>query len=299
MNAVRDICARIERLNPVHAKKLNANLKKYDDLYFTRANEFLAKYLEFLSRQNRTIDYAIDCYLRMLSDVAVETINFRETGKYTSNTFAEVNNRVYGDPLVMEYYMHGLLLSQFLWRHHYQILDYFIASLPRYSEGAKRYLEIGAGHGLYLYTALAIFDKETQFDVVDISPTSIELAKQFVSNTRVRYSLQNIFESDNAKRYDFITMGEVLEHMEDPVKLLKKVRELLSPGGTAFITTPTNAPAIDHIHLFRNAGEIRSVVSAAGLKINDENSFYAEDVSEEIAEELKITLMYGAFLMRK
>jgi 2-polyprenyl-3-methyl-5-hydroxy-6-metoxy-1,4-benzoquinol methylase len=299
MNTILDICAKIERLNPVHAKKLNANLKKYDDLYFTRANEFLSKYLAFLANQNRTIDFAIDCYLRMLADVAVETINFRETGKYTSSTFAEVNKRVYGDPSVMEYYMHGLLLSQFLWRHHYQILNYFISTLPQYRNGAKKYLEIGAGHGLYLYTALTIFDKKTLFDVVDISPTSIELAKQFVENERVHFVLQDIFESGNSVHYDFITMGEVLEHMEDPVKLLKRVRELLSPDGTAFITTPTNAPAIDHIHLFRNAEDIRSAVSQAGLRITSESSFYAEDVSEEVAEELKITLMYGAFLKRK
>jgi len=40
------------------------------------------------------------------------------------------------------------------------------------------------------------------------------------------------------QKYDLILMVEVLEHLLDPVDELKKIRELLSPGGKLVITTP-------------------------------------------------------------
>jgi len=90
----------------------------------------------------------------------------------------------------------------------------------------------------------------------------------------------------------------VLEHVEDPLKLLIRLHGLLSNQGHLFITAPTNAPAIDHIYLFRNVGEIRDVIRAAGLEIVDEISLCAEDVSLEKAETLNLTVLYGAFLQK-
>ena len=93
-------------------------------------------------------------------------------------------------------------------------------------------------------------------------------------------------------------MGEVLEHVEDPVALLTRLRTLLNDNGIIFITAPTNSPAIDHIYLFRNAQEIREVIGKANLTIVEDIGIYVEDVSIEVAEKLKITLMYGAFLKK-
>src|SRR6185312_17119874 len=111
-------------------------------------------------------------------------------------------------------------------------------------------LEVGVGHGFYLSKALEILDNATAVTAVDISETSIEMAQNFVNDSRVAYKLKYIFDFNNDEKYDFITLGEVLEHMEDPLTLLLKLNELLSDDGTLFFTTPTNAPAIDHIYLF-------------------------------------------------
>ena len=91
----------------------------------------------------------------------------------------------------------------------------------------------------------------------------------------------------------------MLEHVEKPVALLKKIRSLLKPNGVLFLTTPANAPAIDHIYLFRNAEEIREVIYEGGFNIEKEITKFVEDVSPEMAEKLKITLMYGALLNQK
>ena len=94
-------------------------------------------------------------------------------------------------------------------------------------------------------------------------------------------------------------MGEVLEHVEDPVGLLKKLASFMADDGHLCITTPANSPVIDHIYHFRNAQDIREVITASGLTIDDETKVYVEDVSEEIAERLKVTLMYGALLSKR
>lgn len=295
---VHDIYQKIDVLNPLHGKKLKKNIGSFDDKYYAASDAFFEKYFDFLKKENKTLDYAVDCYLNMISDVNIETVEFVRTGKYTSSTFEEVNKRVYAKPETMEYYMHGLIMSQFLWKHHYEMYDYFVNELPAYKDGIKSYLEVGAGHGLTLSKALEILNPGTKFSVVDISETSIALAKNFVNDSRVSYNLRNVFEFKNEEKYDFITMGEVLEHVEDPLLLLKKLNEMLNDDGHVFFTTPTNAPAIDHISLFNNVDEIRDLVKAAGFEIVSERSLLSEDVSPERAEKFKIAILYGAFLKK-
>ena len=296
---LKEIHQKIEVLSPVHAKKLKKNLESFDEQYYPLAENFLGKYKAFLDREGKTMDYAIDCYLSMISDMNIETVEFARSGKYSSSTFSEVNQRVYANPDIMEYYMHGLLMSQFLWKHHYQIFDYFTKSLPAYAGKVSSYLEIGAGHGLYLAQALDILGSETSFTVVDISQSSIDLAKKLTDDPRVVFNVKDIFDFADDVRYDFICMGEVLEHVEEPVKLLNKLHKMLADDGTLFITTPTNAPAIDHIYLFNNIAEIQDMLRDADFEITSEVFYSSEDVSPERAAKFKIALLYGAFLKKK
>jgi len=296
---INGIYNKIEILSPVHAKKVKKALDGFDDRYYQLANAFLEKYRSFLEREGKTMDYAIDCYLSMIADMNIETVEFARTGKYSSSTFSEVNERVYANPGIMEYYMHGLLMSQFLWKHHYQIFDYYTKALPAYAGSVSSYLEIGAGHGLYLAQALDILGKDTEFTVVDISQSSIDLAKKFTDDERVAFHVKDIFDFPDDVRYDFICMGEVLEHVEEPVKLLAKLHKMLADDGTLFITTPTNAPAIDHIYLFNNIEEIQDMLRKADFEIVSDVFFSSEDVSPERAAKFKIALLYGAFLKKK
>jgi 2-polyprenyl-3-methyl-5-hydroxy-6-metoxy-1,4-benzoquinol methylase len=114
----------------------------------------------------------------------------------------------------------------------------------------------------------------------------------------IRYLLMDIFDLDETHPYDFITIGEVIEHLEDPLAMLRKVHRLLRPGGAAFISTPVNAPTLDHIYLFHNVDEIRDLIAEAGLQIRDETSCYAENMPARKAEKLKVANMYAVFVLR-
>jgi len=298
-NNLTYIIEQIQIKNLLHSKRILKNLKTFDQEYFDRADEFLLKYEVLLKNDNKSFDYAINCYLQMLADVNFESVQFLKTGEYTSKSFAEVNERVYNNPDVMEYYMHGLLMSQFLWKQHYDILLWFNLMIGMNSRNIKNYLEVGGGHGLYISEALKLIGEQANYDLVDISKSSLTIAEKMISNDVVSLILTDVFKYFPLNKYDFITMGEVLEHVEEPIKLLQKLHTLLSDNGKLIITTPTNAPAIDHIYLFKGAEDIRYVISEAGFDIEEELCVYSEDVSQEIAERFKISMMYAAVLVKK
>ena len=215
MSKIDYIINYISERNPIHTKKLNKTLPSLGDTYNRRAEEFLTRYESLLLQDGKNLDFAIDCYLRMLTDITMETLRFLETGEYGSKSFEEVNRRVYADPEVMEYYMHALLLSQFLWKHHYEMFGFFADELAKRKSSVKNYLEVGGGHGLQVAEATKILASDSRFTVVDISPTSLNIARRLVNDDRVNFVLSDIFQYKPEGKFDFITLGEVLEHIKD------------------------------------------------------------------------------------
>jgi len=290
------ILRQIESQNPVHARKLASELTAIDSTLVGELSVLLDRYLHLLEAEGRDLTFLVDCYLRMLDDMTVERVEFVRTGRYSSSSFEEVNQRVYGNPEVMSYYMHGLFLSQFLWHQHHQIYRYFQDVLNGYAPRTGSYLEVGGGHGLYLRAFCSRKNPDADVTVVDISPTSLRICREMAADPAVRFVESDIHSfSGRPGGYDFITMGEVLEHVEDPVKLLLALRNLCSETGVIFMTTPTNAPTIDHIYLFRDVQHIRDVITEAGLEVLDETAILTEDAPGR-RQLVKVATLYGAVL---
>ena len=297
---IEQLIEEIAAKNTIHGKKLQKNfsLLKEEENYISDYTVFINKYKGILEKQNLTFDDSINYYLKMIGDFNEEMLDFVRTGKYRNTSFDDVNKAMYNNPDVMVSHMHGLLLSQFLWKHHYAVYQYFKNNIQKYTP-IKTYLEIGAGHGLYFEAAMEKIGADCTFEALDISESSLELTKSLIKSDKVLYHLKNVFDYHDDEKKDFITMGEVLEHVEDPLSLLKKIKDLLKPDGTIFITTPTNAPSMDHIYLFNTIQEIRDLIDQAGLEIVNESYFVSEDVDLEKAEKRKIATMYASFLKIK
>ena len=291
------ILNKIASKNPNHFSKLEANLALDNDYKIT-ANNFFDKYLNYLNRNNIAIDFGIDCYLHMISDMLDERLKFIREGKYSNSSFDDVEKRIYGNPEIMTYHMHGLVLAQFLWFDQYERLLFFSKNLKKHHNNIQKYLEIGGGHGLYINEAISLLSESNQFDLVDISQSSLDLAKGIVDNNRINYYLKNIFDFSDDEKYDFITMGEVLEHVEDPLSLLQKIANLLSKDGVCYITTPINAPMIDHIYLFNNEDEIRDLFKKATFEIIEEKIVISEKITQNQASKHKVPVMYAAFIKK-
>jgi len=185
------ILTTIGNIHPEHASKLSGNNSYLNGAYTSMAESFFGKYEAYLHKINKTIDFGVSCYLHMHDDMLEERIKFIQTGSYSSTSFVEVERRVYGNPEIMTYHMHGLVLAQFLWFEQYERIKFFCDNLNKYATSCTQYLEIGGGHGLYLNEALKLLHSTRRFDLVDISESSLQLAKGIINDPGVNYYLNN------------------------------------------------------------------------------------------------------------
>ena len=93
-------------------------------------------------------------------------------------------------------------------------------------------------------------------------------------------------------------MGEVLEHVEQPLIFLKKIAEIAAKDAFIFITVPLNTPARDHIYLFRTPEELYSLVECSGLTRVDERLTTYNDVPLEAALKKNQPVMVGLHLTK-
>jgi len=247
----------------------------------------------------------VEAYQKLCNDMMKCQIFFMKTGKYSmiSADASEANKNIYENESVMKLYMIGLALSQFLWSSHYDMYTCLIQSIKQNSKDIKSYLEIGPGHGLFMNKAIELIDGKSTITAVDISSTSIAITKSILNylkpgSQNIIYHTIDMLKLNLDEKYDYITMGEVLEHVNFPETLLLKLRDLLNDNGRAFVSTCVNCPAIDHVYHFKTIGEIREMFSKCGLGIIEERVLPVEDLPFEEIMERKITVNYCAILKK-
>jgi len=97
--------------------------------------------------------------------------------------------------------------------------------------GAGRLLDIGAASGIFVEEALSM-----GFDAVGVEPSTSFAESAAQRNLPV---LQGAFpHSDLPGPYDVISLVDVIEHVTDPVPLLRSIQAALAPDGLALIVTP-------------------------------------------------------------
>ena len=231
-------------------------------------------------------------------DFLKEQIRFRKTGVYRINDASIANTEVYSEPLVMRYYMVGLLISYLFWPNHYKLYQFFKNHLP--SADTKSYLEVGVGHGLFTSTMLRNYPG-IMATLVDISETSIKTANELlgafhVVRSNITFVHGDYFTVDIPQKYDFIIMGEVLEHVNDAFGFMRRAKELLKPDGSIYMSTAANSPALDHVYHFHDDQEIRDLLKETGFNIEAELVLPADDIPREKWAEELVTLNYCALL---
>lgn len=253
--------------------KKNELQKKYLDNWEASEPEKneLRTILHFFTEElHYGMDQIADAYLFINDMVMEETYYFAKNRKYRYSSFEEVNKIVYDNPSYMEKYMLGLSISDYIWINHIKMLRYFKDNINLFK--GEKYLEIGPGFGQYLAKALSM-DRFKKYFACDISKTSVDRSNRFLKYTgldeKCRVEEKDFFQYSTDNLFDCIVMGEVLEHVENPLGMLEKINVLLKPTGKAFVTTVINAPAVDHIFLFENAEVVLDMVREAGFSIVD------------------------------
>ncbi len=114
-------------------------------------------------------------------------------------------------------------------------LKWYPDRVVQFSNGASSLLELGLGHGI----AASVFGKHfKRHVVVDASPAVIDnFRKQFPdAKVEIAESYFEAFETD--ERFDVIVFGYILEHVDEPVRILRHFRKFLGKGGQMFVTVP-------------------------------------------------------------
>lgn len=238
-------------------------------------------------------EYVAD-YQWMCGELLQEEFFFHRNGRYRLSTFAEADAEVYSRREYMPRYMHGLLISQILWDPHARAFDLFqtrfLDSLPERAS----YLEVGPGHGFFLYFA-AQQPRIARLEAWDVSASSIAETKAALTKLGVTREAaivqQDILTSDarNAE-FDGAVISEVLEHLERPDLALRTLHSALRPGGKIFINAPINSPAPDHIYLWRSPEELRAFVEAQGFEIDETWDLPQTGVSLERARKHNLSI---------
>lgn len=115
------------------------------------------------------------------------------------------------------------------------ILKWYPHRVIKFAGTAKSMLELGLGHG---YTT-EIFSKHFEkYTVLDGSPAVIENFKKNYPNCNAQI-IETYFENYNTdEKFDIINVGFILEHIDDPYKILTLFKKYLAPGGTMFVSVP-------------------------------------------------------------
>jgi len=164
--------------------------------------------------------------------------------------------------------------------------------------GAGNALELGCSDG---YMTEMLSKHVTELDVVDGSERFLSEAKsralgKKLENVNFTFSLFEKFESK--RQYDYIIASYILEHVIDPVQVLKIAFRVLKPDGVLLVVVP-NATALSR-QLAMHMGLYRSL---KGLTENDENHGHRRvydraDLNRDIQQAGFETIAQGGIMLK-
>lgn len=131
-------------------------------------------------------------------------------------------------------------------RYSLKVFSNIFNTCKQYTEGTQ-YLEIGVGKGEMLAAAL---EMGYNVDAIEICKEDCEKIAHIL---KVKINLGDFLQFETAKKYDVIVMGDVLEHVSDPIAALKKAEKLLMPKGVLWLSTPNYNSGHSRLMRFHDA----------------------------------------------
>jgi SAM-dependent methyltransferase len=133
------------------------------------------------------------------------------------------------------------------------------------------FLEIGIGTGDMIDSLSPYFVSGIG---TDIGREAIELAKHNISDSKIKFELKDIFESQEKDKYQLIVALEVIEHIEDDKGAINKINDLLTEDGKFIMSVPAHQRKWSIMD--RWAGHYRRYEKKDLIKLFEENGFEVE-----------------------
>jgi methionine biosynthesis protein MetW len=152
-----------------------------------------------------------------------------------------------------------------------------------------RFLDIGCGEGTL---AARVRDRFTEVHGIDISEEAVRLAiKNGVRALRANLNVDPIPFPEN--HFDVVTALDVIEHFIDPVRLIREIYRVLTPGGYTVISTP-NIRKIQRILTLVRGRFPRTSYDPVGYDGGHLHYFTSQDMRALLGQEgFNVTLVDG------
>lgn len=115
----------------------------------------------------------------------------------------------------------------------------------------RRTLDLGSGRGKFLVDVARRGGAVVGFEK---NPEYIKLAHERAERAGVSITVSSGMAEHlpyQAGEFEFVNMGEVIEHVDDPSAVLREVHRVLAPGGILYISAPSRYGLKDpHFHLY-------------------------------------------------
>jgi len=245
--ATQSVCARVE-----HARYDRPLLVKVCGLLFEKCNRSIEEYR-----------HAVSDFIAFSEEFVRLQLELDRTGHYRFSSYEGVRSVVYDNAELMDrQYLNGMFLSMAFWLNHARMFAYFVDEFCGGNPLSGRVIEVPVGTGIYV-SEFSRLNPDWTAQGVDISASSIAYAEAILrlnGSAGVHVLRADIFELSDDRKFDRIICGELLEHLENPTLLLRKLGNLLAPAGSIFLTTAVWAASIDHIYLYKSAQEVRNML---------------------------------------
>ena len=155
-------------------------------------------------------------------------------------------------------------------------------------------LEMGCFNGEFSVLLASQYTDLTVVDAVDA----------FLDNVRRRVgerakTVCALFEDyDPPKRFDAIFIVHVLEHLNDPVEILRKARSLLAPGGRIFLIVPNGNAASRQIAVKMSVLPRLDALSDADRKHGHRRIYFLDTLVDDARQASLKTVQTGGIFFK-
>lgn len=174
------------------------------------------------------------------------------------------------------------------------LLTWYPQRVVLHSGGASSVLELGLGHGI---TTNIFSSKFARHVVLEGSPAVIQHFKYKFPNCGAQIIETYFEEFSTEEKFDVIVMGFILEHVDDPFKIICRYKNFLSPSGRIFLAVP-NAEVLNRRlgYLAGLLGDMKTL-SENDLLLGHKRYYTVAALTEEINRAgYKINKLEGIYL---
>ena len=170
---------------------------------------------------------------------------------------------------------------------------YYFTKEPYLIEGAKKMIDLGYGDGV-VSPALAKF---TELTVVEGSEDLCDIARKFLPPS---VNVVNEFFEDYSPNTlaDFVVASHVLEHVDEPIQLLRRIRSWIKPDGALIAIVP-NKESI-HRRIARDMGMITKLdeLSNRDLLVGHQRVYGLNELIDHFTEAGFIVEEFRGFFLK-